>query len=71
MNMMTETHFTRTNPGGQKRYTVGNFPLVMPIEHPLDQYQSHWHRYDRPLGYIARLVFAKIPIQRPLILAPI
>lgn len=58
---MAEANFTSGKTGGQKLYTVGNFPLVMPIDHPLDQYQGHWHRYDRALGYISRLVFRKYP----------
>jgi FkbM family methyltransferase len=44
-----------------KEYTVGRTKLVLPVDHALDHYQTHWKRYDRALGEIARIVHGKYP----------
>jgi len=44
-----------------KRYRIGRYSILLPIDHRLDQYQATWHRYDTALGYIAQAVFDKYP----------
>ncbi len=44
-----------------KRYKIGHYSILFPIDHPLDRYQATWQRYDTALGYIAQAVFDKYP----------
>ena len=44
-----------------KRYKIGRYSILLPIEHLLDKYQATWKRYDTALGYIAQAVFDKYP----------
>ena len=42
-----------------KFYDVGGKQIVLPHDHPLDKYQSHWRRYDRVLADITLAVARK------------
>ena len=44
-----------------KRYKIGCYSILLPIDHRLDHYQATWHRYDTALGYISQAVFDKYP----------
>jgi glycogen(starch) synthase len=44
-----------------KRYRIGRYSILLPIDHRLDQYQATWYRYDTALGYISQAVFDKYP----------
>jgi FkbM family methyltransferase len=44
-----------------KEHQVGQFQILLPASHMLDQYQKTWWRYDTALGYIAQAVFQKYP----------
>jgi FkbM family methyltransferase len=44
-----------------KQFTIGQCEIILPYNHPLDRYQQSYPRYDRALGYIARLVADKYP----------
>jgi FkbM family methyltransferase len=45
----------------QKEYQVGAYRILLPGDHPLDDYQRIWRRYDTALGYVAKFVFQKYP----------
>jgi FkbM family methyltransferase len=45
----------------QKEYQVGAYRILLPGDHPLDEYQRIWRRYDTTLGYVAQFVFEKYP----------
>ncbi|HEY9615487.1 MAG TPA: FkbM family methyltransferase [Microcoleaceae cyanobacterium] len=42
-----------------KPYTIGQYTILLPPDHPLDRYQENWRRYDTALGYIAQTIFQK------------
>jgi FkbM family methyltransferase len=42
-----------------KFYAVGGKQIVLPHDHPLENYQSHWRRYDLVLADITRVVSQK------------
>lgn len=42
-----------------KHYTIGQYTILLPPDHPLDRYQKNWRRYDTALGYIAQTVAQK------------
>ena len=44
-----------------KRYKIGRYSILLPIDHLLDKYQATWQRYDTALGYISQAVFDKYP----------
>ncbi len=44
-----------------KQYKVGQYFLLLPLDHKLDAYQASWRRYDTAIGYIAQAVFNKYP----------
>jgi glycogen synthase len=44
-----------------KYYRIGDYLIVLPLNHSLDRYQSIWKRYDTALGAIAQVVFQKYP----------
>lgn len=44
-----------------KLYSIGEYQILLPLDHALDRYQASWKRYDTSLGYIAQAVFEKYP----------
>src|SRR5258706_13186966 len=46
-------------PTALKEHRMGRFRRLLPADHPLDEYQRTWLRYDTALGYLAQTVFRK------------